>query len=185
MKNLTTLSLFATLFLSTAANARVGLAEIFFETPGGHTICHCDPYPDAQTPILIGFDKLERLEKWYFYRDHIIGKGTGYYFVFDEKSEEYKTFKNESDWKKVIEDQNLEPIVTRWFDLSDSPQDWFFLLVITAVFTVPIIIAILIVIGILFLRKKILWARRLLFFTAAVLLIFSLFTLRVTFLESF
>jgi hypothetical protein len=115
------------LIFSTQALARAGLAESFFTTPGGYTICWCDPYTDDQLPVLStnkGIrhnEPLYNVAKFYFYKNHVIGTGKNYFFVFDELTETVQTFKNKLDWKKYISTHTLNPLVTQWLDISDTP----------------------------------------------------------------
>lgn len=115
---------------STNAFSRAGFAESFFETPGGHTICWCDPYSDDQLPVLstsksfLADDNkppLYNVDKFYFYKNYVIGKAKNYFFIFDEGLEIIYTFKTREEWKKGISTKELNPIFTQWLDISDAP----------------------------------------------------------------
>lgn len=178
--------LFGFLLFSICSFSRAGFSETFFSTPGGHTICNCDPYSNNQTPILIGFERLEKLDKWYFYKNNIVGKGTGYFFIFDESSEEIQYFKDEKLWKKVIDEQNIEPIFfTRWISLRDSPDDFLFGIVILVIISSPILIGLIIVLWILTYKKIIIWTKRKLNIIGAMIVILLLYTFSNYWLTSF
>lgn len=140
--------------------SRAGFAEVVFETPGGHTICNCDPYSSEQTPILIGFEKLEKLDKWYFYKNNIIGKGAGYYFIFNESRHIIQYFKTEKLWKRAIIIQNLEPFfITRWLSLKDSPDEFLFAIILLVIFSSPFFLILIIGFWILTYKKVIVWTK--------------------------
>lgn len=140
--------------------ARAGFSEIFFETPGGHIICHCDPYSSSQTPILIGFEKLEKLDKWYFYRNHVIGFGNNYYFIFNESTLSIQYFKDVKQWHNAIIKQRLKPIIyTRWLNLSDSPEEFKFAIVVIAILAFPFALIVVIILSFLHYRRIIIWGK--------------------------
>ena len=64
---------------------------------------------------------LKNLEKWYFYRSHIIGEfkdsSSTKYFVLDELNCEYSIYKNENDFNIQIKQKRLKPLFwTRWYN---------------------------------------------------------------------
>jgi hypothetical protein len=149
------------LLLPVMGFSRAGFSEVVFETPGGHTICHCDPYSSAQTPILIGFERLEKLDKWYFYKNNIIGKGAGYYFIFNESSDKIQYFTTEKLWRLAIINQNLEPFfITRWLSLKDSPDEFLFVIVLLIILSSPLFLITIIIFWILTYKKVIVWTKR-------------------------
>src|SRR5688572_26831527 len=110
--------------------SRAGLAESFFETPGGHSICWCDPYSDDQLPVLsttksflIDTNKppLFNVDRFYFYKNNVVGKAKSYFFIFDEGLEITYVFKTREEWQKGISTKGLDPIFTQWLDISDAP----------------------------------------------------------------
>ena len=133
------------LLLVTSVNveARIGIAEISFDTPGGHVICDCDPYTDP--PVLVGFESsLKNLEKWYFYKKHIVGYGKGYYFIFNEVTTNLQHFENKSTWEEAILNQNLKPSFTRWLEISDSIEALYAIIFLGAFIWIPLILIIFI-----------------------------------------
>ncbi len=123
----------------TNAKARVGMGEIQFQTPGGHIICDCDPY--AETPVLIGFESsIKNLQKWYFYREYIIGYGKNYYFIFNEATSKLLIFKEKETWQQAISRQNLKPFFTRWLDISDSIETLYTVIVLGMFIWVPLLL---------------------------------------------
>jgi hypothetical protein len=150
MKTLILIISFSLFFID--AFSRAGLAESFFKTPGGHSICWCDPYFDNQLPVLstsksfvVDANKppLFNVNKFYFYRNYVVGQSKTYFFIFDEGAEVAYLFKSREDWEKDILIRGLKPIYTQWLDLSDAP----------AFFTTPyyVIVILLITSAILFL----------------------------------
>jgi hypothetical protein len=112
------------------AFARAGLAETFFTTPGGHSICWCDPYTDEQLPVLSTTNSLLKdtarpplfnVTKFYFYRNHVVGIAKDYFFIFDEGLEISYIFKTREEWNKNIRTKKLNPVFTQWLDLTDTP----------------------------------------------------------------
>lgn len=89
-------------------------------TPGNHGICHCDPYSDEETPVLIGQDSLKNLQRWYFYRGFVVGEGKNYWFIFNEKTEIVQVFHSKEKWEIEINKKNLKPHFTRWLTLADG-----------------------------------------------------------------
>ncbi|MDF2456390.1 MAG: hypothetical protein K0R51_2383 [Cytophagaceae bacterium] len=161
--------------LSHLCQARVGLAEIFFTTPGGHIICHCDPYSDEQTPAMIGWDQLQQLEKWYFYRDAVVGKGKGYYFIFIEDIKNLKIYKDEARWQSGIDQFHVRPFYTRWLDLYDSPDDFLFMLYMTSFVWAPVLLLILVTVALLTFKKQIRWNKKGILITFSCVLLFLIF----------
>ncbi len=155
--------------------ARVGLAEIIFTTPGGHTICHCDPYPD----------KLTQLEKWYFYHNTIVGKGKNYYFIFDEGKEQLQLFDHQEQWQRALEKQQLKPFFTRWLDLSDSPDSFLFFLFLTSFVSVPFVFLLFVVLLFLTIKKKIAWNKKALFVSSGIIVFIALSVLSALYVQSF
>lgn len=154
---------------------RVGMGESHFETPGGHTICDCDPYRSDQTPVLIGHEKrLHNLEEFYFYKNHIIGYGKEYYFVFNENTEQTDLFQTEREWKQIVSEKGLKPaIYTNWLDISDSPATFLLIAFLWGMIAAPILLLILIVVMIELIRRRISVSRRFIFRTGSVLLILA------------
>jgi hypothetical protein len=129
------------LFGLVEANARTGMGEIQFKTPGGHIICDCDPY--TETPVLIGFESsIKNLERWYFYKNHIIGSGKKYYFIFNETTKHLQLFQDEETWQHAIVQQHLAPFFTRWLNISDSIEALYTTLVLGMFIWIPLILII-------------------------------------------
>lgn len=125
----------------TRAESRVGMSEIQFKTPGGHIICDCDPY--TETPVLTGYDSsVKNLREWYFYKNHIIGYGDGYYFIFDEARDKLQVFKDKADWEQAILSQHLKPVFIRWLDISDSIEAFYAAIVYGMIIWIPLIFVI-------------------------------------------
>ncbi|MFD0997929.1 hypothetical protein ACFQ21_01385 [Ohtaekwangia kribbensis] len=123
------------------AYARVGMGEIQFKTPGGHVICDCDPY--SETPVLIGFESsIKNLKEWYFYKNHIIGFGKNYYFIFNETTNQPQLFQDKETWRQAIAQQQLKPFFTRWLDISDSIEARYTIIVLGMFIWIPIVLII-------------------------------------------
>lgn len=134
--------LFATfLFCIMEAYARIGMGEVQFKTPGGHIICDCDPY--SETPVLVGFESsIKKLDTWYFYKNHIIGFGKNYYFIFNETTNSLQLFQDGETWQHAIAQQHLTPFFTRWLDISDSIEALYTILVLGMFIWIPLILII-------------------------------------------
>jgi hypothetical protein len=116
-------------------NARIGLAETSFNTPGGYTICDCDVLQDydKNAPTVIGYEwQIPRLKKWYFYKKHIIGVSEKNYFVLDEANNRLDIYQTEAEWQNAINERGLNPAFwTIWLDMGDAPENWFFILIMS------------------------------------------------------
>ena len=163
-----------TLSTFTHTEARVGMGEINFNTPGGHVICDCDPYPE--TPVLVGFESsIKNLQEWYFYKNHIVGYGKGYYFIFNEVTGDLQYFKNKDTWEQAITNQNIKPFFTRWLNISDSIEALYAIIFLGMFIWIPLILIIAIGIFIYFHvtgfnKRKLIVAGFLLFIIAIVIL---------------
>ena len=124
------------------ANARIGLAETYFSTPGGHSICDCDGLEDSDNaPSIIGFEwAIPRIEKFYFYKGHIIGYSDSLYFIFNEETEYFQLFESKWKWKGAISKAELRPYIRRWLDVGDDPQRWWIVFMMTWWITIPVCI---------------------------------------------
>ncbi len=63
---------------------------------------------------------ISHLERWYFYKNHIIGEfsnaGQKNYFIFNETNCQKKLFKKQAEYEVKLKDLNLVPrIWTRWY----------------------------------------------------------------------
>ena len=80
------------LLLGAPAAARVGLAELEVETPGGHLVSHTDAWAGQHGTYFrqrsAGNDPgilVDHVEWWQYYRDYVAGKAQGgYYFLLHE-----------------------------------------------------------------------------------------------------
>ena len=161
------------LMLFSNVYARVGMGETHFETPNGHVICDCDPYDS--TPVLIGYeDTIKLLDRWYFYHDHIVGEGKDYFFIFNELTNDLNYFRDEKDWRIAIEQKDLMPFYTRWCDISDAPESFIAMLMLSSFITVPLfLILVFLVVGFSYVNV-IVWNRRTWTFTLCLLTIIIL-----------
>jgi hypothetical protein len=152
------------------------MGEVYFQTPGGHTICDCDPYRADQTPVLVGQeDKLHNIEAFYFYKQHIIGYGPGYYFIFDEPVGRVALFNAKSQWQQAIVAKNLNPVLyTNWLEADDSPETFLLIVFLWGILASPFILLILVIVAIGLVRRRISVSRRFLFRTCSVVLILAL-----------
>ena len=139
MKYLLPLLLFIS--ISYSGFGRIGMGEQYFETPGGHMICDCDGLENSvkNAPSIVGFEEqIPKIQEFYFYKNHIVGYNDSLHFIFNEKNNDLQLFKYEQDWYYQIELQELDPIITRWLDLSDSPEVWHVLLFMWFFLTIPL-----------------------------------------------
>jgi len=102
-----------------------GLNDWCCTTPNGNTICST-----PTNTLDLGGQEISMLDKWYFYRNCIIGGyggsagGGDYvgYFVADEVSYKIYKFDDKKDWENYIEKEKLKPSIwTRWYY-----RDWTF-----------------------------------------------------------
>lgn len=106
--------------ISILSFGRIGLADWSAITPNDNEI---NNYTDCSL-FLKDKTHLDALEKWYFYKDCIVGKFSEDkgYFVVNEITFKIDTFKNESDFKIFIKKNKLEPkLWTRYYD-----SNWIF-----------------------------------------------------------
>ena len=153
---------------------RVGMGENNFSTPGGHIICDCDPYD--QTPVLVGHeDKIHKIEKFYFYKNHIIGYGPDYFFIFNEVTNQADLFGVESQWQQSITAKNLKPVLyTNWLNVTDSPETFLLITYFWSMMASPLLLPILMIAAVQLLRRKIVVSGRFLFRAFSVMVILAL-----------
>ena len=115
-------NIFLLLFLTISSTclAGIGLADWSRITPGHNEI---NNFYGGSAIYFSKGTELDSLERWYFYKGHIVGELTGKgFFVANELTSEVVRFSDKSSWKNYIESANLEPKVwTRWYD-----TDWNF-----------------------------------------------------------
>jgi hypothetical protein len=91
-----------------------GIGDWSHITPNGNVMGD----PGSGTSLYINKTRQEILgiNKWYFYKDKIVGKAGKEHFVVDEKEGEVIFFRNRNEWLNFIQVNNLEPsIFTRWY----------------------------------------------------------------------
>jgi hypothetical protein len=94
----------------TPANVDAHWVEI---TPYQHYV-----YYDGNNSNLqeAGYIWVKNVDKWYYYKNHVIGKSSEHYFVFNELTKELRFFSEEQEWELFLEKQFLYPqIRTRWY----------------------------------------------------------------------
>lgn len=130
------------------------------------------PYVD--TPVLVGYEKtINSLVRWYFSRDHIVGQGKDYYFIFDEITNTLQYFNSQGEWEKAVKLKQLEPFYTRWCTISDSPDSFVLAIVLSSFTTVPIFLIVLCVIIWMTYTKTIIWTKKTWFVFLATVLALS------------
>ncbi|PRY47048.1 hypothetical protein CLV58_101112 [Spirosoma oryzae] len=85
----------------------------YFKTPNGNSICDGTEVSDyINAPV-------GKLDKWYFYKDRIIGIGDSGYFILDEVNslDRLYTTYSETEWSAEIERRDLSP----YFGLNGTP----------------------------------------------------------------
>lgn len=112
-------------------NGKCGeFASWWQKTPNGNEICNekfNDKYvigikcKDYKIEVNEYGHVVTNLTKWYFYKNHIIGKykkgDQKEFFIFSELSCEGKFFKDEVEFGNKLKELNLKPKVwTRWYD---------------------------------------------------------------------
>lgn len=106
--------------------AGIGLADWSAKTPGSNEINNFS----GNAIYLKNGDQIDNLNRWFFYKNHIIGeKDTIYtpvnearYFVVDETTFKIDTFLNKDVWTNYLAEKNLKPKVwTRWYS-----NNWIF-----------------------------------------------------------
>ncbi len=153
---------------------RVGMGETYFQTPGGHVICDCDPY--KQPPVLVGQeDKIHSLEAFYFYRNHIIGYGPGYYFIFNEENGQTDLFRAQSQWQQSIRARDLRPVLyTNWLSIADAPENFLVMGFVLGLMASPVLLPVLVITVLQLLRRKIRVSGRFLLRAGSVMLLLVL-----------
>lgn len=105
------------------------------QTPGGHTIS--DNWGPKALIVKDSFI-LSDLEEWYFYRNHVIGKFSSGYFIYNEGNSTLNIFNSVGDWKNQLHQNKLDPVLwTRWYSGdwdSISINDIFFVIILLTAF---------------------------------------------------
>lgn len=121
-----------------AAFATAGLAEWEIATPGGNRISHIDPLKERHGTCLRKADDtaglvlddpariyVEDLEWWQYYPGHVVGKGRGGLFVFDEASHAVGYFKTEAELSSEVMREKLgRPISARKTPADGWDEAW-------------------------------------------------------------
>ncbi|MBN2892513.1 MAG: hypothetical protein JXL97_11645 [Bacteroidales bacterium] len=125
---------FSIFFLSTFNIAHgMGISDWSYTTKNGSTISDSDPIPGVRLCLKKGEAKeLYDLQKWYFYKNSIIGvygeRKIHEYFIANELTGELTTYTNRKEWKKQIKQKKLKPkIWTNWHK-SHYPSEMFIFL---------------------------------------------------------
>lgn len=97
-----------------------GLTDWSEKTPHGNSITNVYGGKSLWMPV---DSHIFDLSEWYFYDYHIVGKTTwGGYFVVNELNHNVYMFGTANEWKRFIDEKDLEPLVwTRWHS-----GDWTF-----------------------------------------------------------
>lgn len=153
---------------------RVGMGETYFQTPGGHIICDCDPY--SRTPVLVGQEnKIYNIDKFYFFKNHIIGYGPGYYFIFNEATGQTSLFHAQSQWQHSIKARDLKPVLyTNWLSIADAPENFLVMGFFLGLMASPILLPVLVITVVQLLRRKIRVSGRLLLHVGSAMLLLVL-----------
>lgn len=98
-----------------AAFATAGMAEWEITTPGGNRISHVDPLKARHGTCLRKADDsaglvldqpariyVEDLEWWQFHPGHVVGKGRGGWFLFDETTRAVRYFATEAELAREV-----------------------------------------------------------------------------------
>jgi hypothetical protein len=114
--------------IATTAFGRIGLADWSCETPNGNEINNFT----GLTLYLKGRARIENLDKWYFYKGHVIGMTgrysteTSYFFVANEFTGKIDSFPNEAEWLNYLSNNKLTPKMwTRWYRDDWTSYDGF------------------------------------------------------------
>lgn len=134
-------ALFFLLGATAPCQARMGLSETNFQTPGGHTICDCDNMVDYElyAPSILGFEqKIPRITDFYFYNNHIVGYSDSLFFIFDETTATLMTYTERMAWETARSERQLHPFLTRWLTIHDNPQDKLLIFLFLSYLLVPL-----------------------------------------------
>ena len=125
-----TIFLAALLFARVEAHATAGLAEWEVKTPGGHFICHTDPYlekfkvwlsSDCQSEQAF----IERIQSWRYYDGFVLGEAAQGKFVFDEAKHEAVWLRAGVTFEAEVSKRKLEAI-SEWLTPGDGyVEGWF------------------------------------------------------------
>jgi len=129
-----------------------GLGDWRTQTPNGNSI---ESILNPFTLRLQNGKELYSIDKWYFYKNHIVGiiesnkvrteKSQKTYFVVNEKSYAIEKFNKKSKWETHLTEHNLNPkLYTRWYsDNWDYISDLSLLLIFTWPLLIPILLFLL------------------------------------------
>jgi len=161
--------------------AEVGMGDWQCITPGNNTI---DNYSGDGISLFLSngknYKKLEKLQRWYFYKGYIVGIQANSYFIANEKTLRVDSFNSKKQWIEFRIQQKIDPkLWPRWYttqwtyyeDLGFYLFTWFFISIPLA-----LVFATLIFVAIRFEKLRIRRpATLLVYFTIAIALIIYLF----------
>jgi hypothetical protein len=108
-------------FISMSRPYAQGIGDWDAKTPGGNTML--DSGSGTVLKFSNPYSEIKGINKWYFFRGHIIGKSYDGFFVTNEHSHTNLLFHSESVWNEYLVDNNLKPTLwIRWYQ-----DDWRFL----------------------------------------------------------
>jgi len=156
------LALCLCVFVTSAANARIGLADWEIVTPGGNRI---NNFSDRSIYLKDG-QHLDGLKRWYFYHDHVVGEledGRGW-FVVNEETSEIIGQTDEAKWRAIVQELGLKPkLWTRWWDSDPTVLTnglFWFLWILTAWYVaIPVLLLVVMVFRRAWERERFNWQK--------------------------
>ena len=132
---------FVSFFLQ--SKGEIGLGDWQSITPGNNTI---DNYSGDGITLFLSngkeYKKLEKLEKWYFFKGFVIGIRSGSYFIANEKTLQIDSFDNSKQWLDYrVQNKIVPKLWTRWYITKwDYYKDFGFYLLIWFFISGPLIL---------------------------------------------
>jgi hypothetical protein len=119
--------------------ATIGLAEWTVYTPGGHLISRTDSFKDEhgiclRTDGSPGGEDVEilvsRMTRWRYYPNHVVGRDSTGFFIFDETTRVVRRFEREASFERALDTRRLGQPLSRWLEGGDGWREaWYPVLV--------------------------------------------------------
>ncbi len=104
-----------------------GMSDWVQKTPGGHQMF--DVGSGTQLQISSSSETLENINRWYFYKNHVVGELSNGFFILDESSGKLTNFSSDKEWLNETDVRGLKPLLwTRWYNDNWVDFEWLLIL---------------------------------------------------------